>query len=168
MRLSDGTNRRLNWEAITAARATLAAARRGSESGAAVDTDVRPGDYSEQALKVFATMKTEFASVLKPLRAQIRVTLWILLPGLAIAVGVGGLLAVSGYALGGSAISVGSLGGLVALLRRGWTLGKDQALLELTPVIYATLFGLCRTPKEYEMVLGALVADVTRLRGDSD
>ena len=115
---------------------------------------------------VLVTMKTEFAEVLKPLRAQMRITLWILLPGVASAVGVGGVLIVLGYVAEGSGMSLGGLGGLVTLLHRGWTLGKDQALLELTPAIYETLFGLCRTSREYEFVLGALVADLGRLRGE--
>ena len=158
-RLSAGTARRLNWDGIATEQARALTSDR--------DTDPElDDDYEAKVREVFEVAKAEFEKALTPLRNQVRTTLWILLPLLALALGLGCVVAATKHVLGGSAISVAAFSGLLGMIHRAWKLGKDQAILELMPASYEALFGVCQTQSDFKTVFKAFVAEIAEMRSN--
>ena len=155
--LTNGTAQRIAWEKISSTEAERLAITRGPNA----ELDER---YAEHVGAVFAAAKMEFACALGPLRRQVQVALWIILPMLALAVGAGCLVAVWRNAVAGTAISTTALVAFFGVLNRAWHLGKDQAILELTPASYEVLFRVCRTKSDHETVFKAFMVEVAAMR----
>jgi hypothetical protein len=149
----------INWDSISKSiSAEGLDFEAASERGVRADAEL-PADYPDRVRRVFDQMKEEFSSALAPLRRQLNLTLWILLPSLGISTIVGAVMLATNLQVAGGVVTAASVGTLFALVQRAWRLGKDQAILELIPQSYETLFALCRTPENFQVVFNALLEE---------
>jgi hypothetical protein len=157
--LSASTARKIDWDFLAAELHSS-----GLDSSRGEKELLQGEDYGKRVLSVFEGAKREFARALQPLRRQVQVTLWILLPALAITIAAGAALAVYWSAIGGVALSAASFAGFFALLLKSWRLGRDQANLELIPASYEVLFALCKTNEQFKVVFDAFLTEMIEMR----
>ena len=157
--LSAKTARKVNWDKIT-----QEVSHQGLRTLRGPEDHAYPEGYPEKVTDVFVASKTAFAETLAPLRKQVQITLWIVLPALALSVAGGSLLAAWKEPLGGGALTSGALAALFVFLNRAWRLGRDQAILELVPATYETLFRLCKSPQQYGVVFEAFLDEMVAMR----
>lgn len=157
--LTSRTASKINWDHISIEMHSL-----GLDTSRGTQTSIQNEDYTKRVLSVFEGAKREFSIALLPLRRQVQITLWILLPVLALAMAAGSALAVYRSAMMGSALAAASFGGFFTLLAKTWRLGKDQANLELLPASYEILFSLCKTNEQFKVVLDAFLTEMIEMR----
>ena len=162
--LSAQTAARIKWEMIADLINAVGGSinRRRSEQEK-MPTELPP-DYVEKVQRVFTEARQQFAHALKPLRWQLNVTLWFLLPSLALSTAAGAFLIGVNLPVAGGIGSTASLAALFGLLQRAWRLGKDQVILELIPQCYETLFALCSSAEEFRLVFNAMLDEFVALR----
>lgn len=162
--LSSSTASRVDWYKIADAISAEGLARDRSVETSSPAANALPADYPDRVERVFKQMKTEFEVALTPLRKQLNVTLWVMLPALGVSTVAGAVMIGTNMQIAGGVVTAASVGALFALIVRSWHLGKDQAILELIPQSYETLFALCSSPDQFQVVFDALLEETLALR----
>lgn len=157
--LSAATARKVNWDKVA-----QEVTQQGLQASRSTESYVYPEGYPEKVTEVFQASKVAFAETLAPLRKQVQITLWIVLPALALSIAGGAILAAWKEPVSGGALTSGALAALFVFLNRAWRLGRDQAVLELVPATYETLFRLCKSPQQYEVVFEAFLDEMVTMR----
>lgn len=124
----------------------------------------RPPEYDQRVRAVFDVVKREFGECIESLKKQVRITLWIIFPALAISIALGTILAVLKTPVGGSILTSGGLLALFGFMVRAWELARDQLILEFVPTHYEALFRLCVSDEQYEEVFRSLLEEMVELR----
>jgi hypothetical protein len=95
----------INWNRISE---TISAegldVESATERGARADAEL-PADYPDRVRRVFDQMKQEFSSALTPLRRQLNLTLWIILPSLGISTVVGAVMLATNLQIAGGVVT---------------------------------------------------------------
>jgi hypothetical protein len=157
---------RLDWEkinrTINAVDAVRGPGERGPEGVAAAVA--LPADYPQKVKQAFDETAVAFNDALDSLRNQIKVIHWIIFPALGVAVASGVIAIVFFKPLVGSLLSGGGLTCLYACIAQSWELGRRQALLELVPRLYGTMFQVARTPDQYDQAFEAYKEELIQIR----
>ena len=156
LRLSGAARGRVNWKRIN----DITAGVRSRSTPAGVGRQVEP----DRVREIFKVAKEEFQAALNSLRNLTRVTTWLIL--LSVAVALAGLLLILilNLRIYGAVTSGVSLSTLLALMFKMWQLGRDQAMLELIPTRYEIALSLATSPDQFSKILDQFLTETESLR----
>jgi hypothetical protein len=156
VQLSSSASKLIDWQAIEDS-----AAGTGARS---VDFNVASETVDTGITKTFAMARTEFSRALQGVRRLMTVFLW--LAGGAAAVCIAGLIMVAAYRqiVSGVVFTASGTSALMLLFTKVYSLGRDQAMLELIPTKYELAIQFATTPKDRKAVLDQFLKETSSLR----
>jgi hypothetical protein len=122
-------------------------------------------DPANEAIdRVFQRAREEFDKTLQALRTLTQRLL--LVAGGATVLAVGGAVGVAfANMLAGGAVATGGLMGLLAVFKRIYHLGRDQAVLELLPMRYEMALAMASNDRDRQVVLKRFLDEMQALTG---
>ena len=157
LKLSPSASKLINWQVIEDSTAGT-----GQRSGSLIQ---EPQALDEGITKTFAMARQEFSRALQSVRHLTSVFLW--LAGGSAVVCIGGLILVAAYRqiVSGVIFTASGTTALMVLFTKIYTLGRDQAMLELIPTKYELALRIAESPRDRKKVLDEFLKETSSLRG---